>query len=63
MLPIGSIFFPLRAVPMRIENNFQSIKLRHHQNYTTPIYQFLGSGFVSHFVMQYIVSFLVLHSP
>ena len=27
MLPIGSIFFPLRVAPMRIENNFKWHKI------------------------------------
>ena len=39
MLPIGSIFFPLKVAPMRKENNFEGIKMINCQEYTTPICQ------------------------
>ena len=38
MLPMGSIFFPLRVAPMRIENNFKRHLIENFVAKTT-IYQ------------------------
>ena len=31
MLPIGSVFFPLRVAPMRIENNFEQCEEKYSE--------------------------------